>query len=122
VGETVSSIRPERIAQEIQAAVADLLIRGTIKDPRVGFITLTGVKVSPDLSVAQVFYSMIGTDQQKADTQAGLNAAKGYVRREVTKRVKLRVSPEVFFSFDPSLEEGDKIERLLKEVRNKEGW
>ena len=118
----MTSIRPERIAQEIQAAVADLLIRGKIQDPRIGFITLTGVKVSPDLSVAQVFYSMIGTDQQKADTQAGLDAAKGYVRREVTKKVKLRVSPEVFFTFDPSLEEGDKIERLLKEVRNKEGW
>ncbi len=118
----MSSNRPERVAQEIQSAVADLLIRGALKDPRIGFITLTGVKVSPDLSVAQVFYSMIGGDQQKADTQAGLDAAKGFVRREVTKRVKLRVSPEVFFSFDPSLEEGDKIERLLKEVRSKEGW
>ena len=118
----MSGNRPERVAQEIQSAVADLLTRGALKDPRIGFITLTGVKVSPDLSVAQVFYSMIGTDQQKADTQAGLDAAKGYVRREVTKKVKLRVSPEVFFTFDPSLEEGDKIERLLKEVRNKEGW
>ena len=116
------SIRPERVAAEIQAAVADLLTRGDIHDPRVGFITLTGVKVSPDLSVAQVFYSMIGTDEEKASTQAGLDAAKGYVRREVTKRVKLRISPEVFFTFDKSLDEGDKIERLLKDVRKKEGW
>lgn len=118
----MSSNRPERVAQEIQGAVAELLTRGALKDPRIGFITLTGVKVSPDLSVAQVFYSMIGGDHEKAETQAGLDAAKGFVRREVTKRVKLRVSPEVFFSFDPSLEEGDKIERLLKEVRTKEGW
>ncbi|MFO0597133.1 MAG: 30S ribosome-binding factor RbfA [Myxococcaceae bacterium] len=118
----MASIRPERVAAEIQAAVADLLTRGDIHDPRVGFITLTGVKVSPDLSVAQIFYSMIGTDEQKAATKAGLEAAKGFVRREVTKRVKLRVSPEVFFTFDPSLEEGDKIEKLLKDVRNKEGW
>lgn len=118
----MASVRPDRVAAEIQAAVADLLIRGAIHDPRIGFITLTGVKVSPDLSVAQVFYSMIGTDAQKAETAAGLEAAKGFVRREVTKRVKLRVSPEVFFTFDPSLDEGDKIERLLKEVRNKEGW
>ena len=118
----MSSIRPERVAQEIQAAVADILIRGMINDPRVGFITITGVKVSPDLSVAQVFYSMIGTDAQKAETQAGLTSAKVFVRREVTKRVKLRISPEVFFTFDPSLDEGDKIERLLKEVRSKEGW
>ncbi len=117
-----SPIRVERIAQEIQAAVADLLTRGEIKDPRVGFITVTGVKVSPDLSVAQVYYSMLGTDAERAETQKGLDAAKGFVRREVTRRVKLRVSPEVFFSFDPSLDEGDKIERLLKQVRSKEGW
>ena len=118
----MASIRPERVAAEIQAAGADLLTRGEIHDPRVGFITLTGVKVSPDLSVAQVFYSMIGDEQQKAETQAGLDAAKGFVRREVTKKVKLRISPEVFFTFDPSLEEGDKIEKLLKEVKSKEGW
>ncbi len=115
------SIRPERVAGEIQAAVAELLTRGDIHDPRVGFITLTGVKVSPDLSVAQVFYSMIGTDEQKANTQKGLDAAKSFVRREVTKKVKLRISPEVFFTFDPSLDEGDKIERLLKQVKEKEG-
>ncbi len=118
----MASVRPDRVAAEIQAAIADLLIRGDIHDPRIGYITLTGVKVSPDLSVAQVYYSMIGTAEEKAETQAGLVAAKGYVRREVTKRVKLRISPEVFFTFDPSLDEGDKIERLLKEVRNKEGW
>jgi ribosome-binding factor A len=118
----MASVRPDRVGAEIQAAVADLLTRGAIHDPRIGFITLTGVKVSPDLSVAQVFYSMIGTDEQKAETKAGLEAAKGFVRREVTKRVKLRISPEVFFTFDPSLDEGDKIERLLKEVRTKEGW
>ena len=118
----MTSVRPDRVAAEIQAAVADLLTRGAIHDPRIGFITLTGVKVSPDLSVAQVYYSMMGTETERAQTQAGLDAAKGFVRREVTKRVKLRISPEVFFTFDPSLEEGDKIERLLKEVRNKEGW
>lgn len=116
------SVRPDRVAGEIQAAVAELLTRGDIHDPRVGFITITGVKVSPDLSVAQVYYSMMGTDEQKAQTQQGLDAAKGYVRREVTKRVKLRISPEVFFTFDGSLDEGDKIERLLKQVKAKEGW
>ncbi len=118
----MSSIRPERVAQEIQAAVAELLLRGQLKDPRIGFITITGVKVSPDLRVAEVFYSLIGDEKARADTQAGLDAAKGFVRREVTSRVKLRVSPEVFFSFDGSLEEGDKIERLIKEVKAKEGW
>jgi ribosome-binding factor A len=117
-----SNVRPERVGQEIQAAVADMLTRGDLHDPRIGYITFTGVKVSPDLRVARIYYSMIGTDDEKARTKEGLEAAKGYVRREVTSRVKLRVSPEVFFTFDGSLEEGDKIERLIKEVKAKEGW
>jgi ribosome-binding factor A len=116
------STRTERVAQEIQAAVADILTRGMIRDPRVGYITVTGVKMSPDLRVAKVFYSMIGDEKQRAETQKGLDAAKAFVRREVTSRVKLRVSPEIFFAWDGSLEEGDKIERLLKQVKEKEGW
>jgi ribosome-binding factor A len=117
-----TKVRPERVGQEIQAAVAQMLLRGDLHDPRIGYITITGVKVSPDLRVARIYYSMIGSAEEKAKTQEGLDAAKGYVRREVTSKVKLRVSPEVFFSFDGSLEEGDKIERLLKEVKAKEGW
>lgn len=117
-----AGVRAERVAQEIQAAVAELLARGKLKDPRVGYITLTGVKVSADLTSAKIFYSMMGTEAQRAETKAGLEAARSYVRREVTKRVKLRVSPEISFAFDPSLEEGEKIERLLKDVRSKEGW
>jgi ribosome-binding factor A len=65
---------------------------------------------------------MLGTEEQKSQTQAGLEAAKGFVRREVTKAVQLRVSPEVFFVFDESVETGDRIDRLLRDVRQKEGW
>ncbi len=114
--------RPERVGQQIQAAIADMLARGELRDPRIGFITITGVKVSPDLRVAKVYYSMIGSEEQRRETQAGLDAAKGYVRREVTGRVQLRVSPEIYFAFDESLQEGDKIDRLLREVKEKEGW
>ena len=117
-----SHSRPERVGQEIQAAIGDLLARGMLRDPRIRYITGTGVKVSPDLRVARVFYSMIGTEQERADTQKGLEAAKGFIRREVTSAVNLRVSPEIFFSFDESVGEGDKIDRLLREVRSKEGW
>lgn len=114
--------RPERVGQEIQAAVGELLARGMLRDPRIGFITVTGVKVSPDLRVARVFYSMLGEEKERKETQAGLDAAKPFVRREVTSRVHLRVSPEIFFVFDPSVGEGDRIERLLREVKDKEGW
>jgi ribosome-binding factor A len=114
--------RPERVGQEIQSAIGQILARGELRDPRIGFITVTGVKVSPDLRVARVFYSMLGTEKEREETQKGLDAAKGYIRREVTAAVNLRVSPEIFFSFDESVGEGDKIDRLLREVRQKEGW
>ena len=102
--------------------MAELLSRGMLRDPRIGYITITGVKVSPDLRVARIFWSMVGDEAARKETQAGLDAAKGFVRREVTARVKLRVSPEIFFVFDKSVGEGDKIDRLLREVKTKEGW
>ena len=114
--------RPERVAAEIQAAVGEMLSRGQLRDPRIGYITVTGVKVSPDLRVARIYWSSMGSEAERKETQAGLDAAKGFVRREVTARVKLRVSPEVFFVFDKSVGEGDKIDRLLREVKTKEGW
>ncbi len=114
--------RPERVGAEIQAALGEMLSRGLLRDPRIGYITITGVKMSPDLRVAKVYWSMLGEEQARKETTAGLEAAKGFVRREVTARVKLRVSPEVFFVFDPSVGEGDKIDRLLREVKPKEGW
>jgi ribosome-binding factor A len=117
-----TQVRPERVGQEIQAAICDMLTRGLLRDPRIGFITITGVKVSPDLRVARIFYSMLGTDPEKKATQEGLDAAKGFIRREVTSRLKLKFSPEVFFTFDVSVSEGDKIDRLLREVKEKEGW
>jgi len=114
--------RTERIGQEIQAAVAEVFARGMIRDPRIGYITITGVKVSADLRVARVYYSMLGDEAQKLSTEEGLEAAKSFVRKEVTARLRLRYSPEIYFAFDGSVEEGDKIERLLREVRTKEGW
>ena len=114
--------RPERVAQEIQVAIAEMLSRGRLRDPRIGFITVTGVKVSPDLRVAKVFYSMMGTGEAREETQRGLDAAKGFVRREIAAQLKLRFSPEIFFTFDESVSEGDKIDRLLREVKAKEGW
>lgn len=114
--------RPERVGQEIHAAIADMLTRGLLRDPRIGFITVTGVKMSPDLRVARVYYSMLGTDAERKDTQEGLEAAKGFVRREVSSRLKLKFSPEIYFAWDESVSEGDKIDRLLREVKAKEGW
>lgn len=115
-------VRPERVGQQIQEVVAEMLTRGDLHDPRIGYITITGVKMSPDLRVARIFYSTMADEEARKRTQEGLDAAKGFVRREVTSRLSLRNSPEMFFSYDPSVAEGDKIERLLRQVKDKEGW
>jgi len=78
--------RPERVATEVQAAVGELLSRGELRDPRIGYITITGVKMSPDLRVAKVFWSSFGTEAERKETQAGLDAAKEFVHREMTAR------------------------------------
>lgn len=117
-----ATVRTERVGQEIHAAIAEMLAKGMLRDPRVGYITLTGVKVSADLKSARVYYSMLGSEEKRKETQAGLDAARGFVRKEVAQRVKLRSAPEIYFTFDGSLDEGAKIEKLLKDVKTKEGW
>ncbi len=114
--------RPARVASELQHEVSALLARG-LKDPRVtGFVTVTGAKMSPDLREATVYVSIHGDDATREQTLEGLRAAAGYLQREVARRLKLRYTPHLRFVYDESVAEGDHIERLLKEVKEKEGW
>jgi ribosome-binding factor A len=113
--------RPVRVAHEFQRELGDVLARG-LKDPRIkGFITVTGAKMAPDLKEITVYISVHGDDATRASTMEGLHAAAGYLQREVARRVKLRHTPHLVFAYDPSVAEGDKIERLLREVRAKDG-
>jgi ribosome-binding factor A len=116
----MSRDRPQRVAQLIQEELGRLSVRG-FKDPRIGFVTFTGVKVSPDLRYATAFYSVMGDDQAKAETAKGLKAAAGYIRRELGQVLQMRYTPEVRFEFDEAIERGDRIERLLREVKAQEG-
>jgi ribosome-binding factor A len=114
--------RPARVAHEFQRELGEVLARG-LKDPRItGFITVTGAKMSPDLKEVTVYVSVHAEDAARALTMEGLRAAAGYLQREVARRVKLRHTPHLVFAYDPSVAEGDKIERLLKEVKAKDGW
>jgi len=114
--------RPARVAEELQREVSSILARG-LKDPRIkGFITVTGAKMSPDLREATVFVSIHGDDKIRTETFAGLTAAAGYLQRESAKNLGLRFVPHLRVAYDESVAEGDKIERLLKEVKEKEGW
>lgn len=114
--------RPARVAHEFQREIGALIARG-LKDPRItGFITVTGAKMSPDLKQVTVYLSVHGDDRVRRDTLAGLRAASGFLKREVSRAIGLRWVPDLQFSYDASVEEGDKIERLLKEVKEREGW
>ena len=106
--------RTSRVADQIQGAIAELLLR-EIKDPRVGMVTLTGVNVSPDLRHARVYFSVFGDQAQRERSLAGLRSATSFIRSRIARRLQLRVAPEVVFEFDPSLEQVERVARLLKD-------
>ena len=107
--------RTDRVAEALQELVAELLLR-EIKDPRIGLVTITGVKVSPDLRHARIYFSTMGDDTRRAQSLKGLNSAAGFVRSQVARRLNLRVAPQIVFEFDDSLEQADRLSRLLKDA------
>ncbi len=117
----MASYRPKRVAEQIQEEISGLLLKG-LKDPRIGFVTITGVKLSPDFSRATVFFCTSGSLDERETSQEGLQSAAGFIRKVLGKRLHLKTIPELLFQYDSSLDEGDKIEKILSEVREKEGW
>jgi len=110
--------RPQRVAHLIQQELGRLFAKG-FRDPRIGgIVTITGVEIPPDLKQATVFYSVLGTEEERKDTAKGLAAASGYMRREIGRVIGLRYTPELRFVFDETIERGDRIERLLKQVKS----
>ena len=108
--------RADRVADLILKELAEVLVR-RVKDPRLADITLTKVDVSPDLRNAKVYYSLLGDDQKKDEVAGGLESARGFVKRELGKRLHLRRIPDIAFYFDDSLEHGSHIEQLLTELK-----
>ena len=109
------SKRPEKVGEAIQKIVSELILRG-LKDPRIGFVTITGVKMTDDLSIAKIFYSVVGNEQEKKDSHAGLKSAAGFIRKEVGAQLNLRHVTEIHFKFDDTLERANNIERLLRQI------
>ena len=108
--------RSDRVGDEIQKVVADL-IQNEIKDPRLPPMTsVVEVRASRDLSHAHIYISVLGTEQQKKDCAAALKSASGFIRRELTHRMRLRVSPELHFIVDESIERGFRMSRLIDEA------
>jgi len=112
--------RPARVAEEFRQELSSLLARG-LKDPRItGFVTVTGAKMPPDLKEIAVYVSIHAPEVERERTLEGLGAAAPYLQREVARNLKLRHTPHLRFVYDESVERGDRIERLLKEAREKD--
>ena len=107
--------RSEKVAEAIHETISGLLVRG-VKDPRVGFVTVTGVKVTDDLHLATIYFSVIGDEEARKGATAGLNSARGYLRRELSKTLSMRYVPDLLFRYDDSVEYGNRIENLLKQI------
>ena len=110
-----NSQRLRRVADQIQREVSTLL-RTELKDPRVGMITLTGVEVSPDLAHAKVFFTTLSDAEALSRTEAGLQRAAGFLRSELGHRLKLRVTPELRFVHDASVERGVRLSKLIDDA------
>lgn len=110
--------RPERVGQVVQQLLAELFARG-MRDPRIGFVTITGVKMSPDLREARVYWTVHGAEQRQ-HTAKGLENARGFLRREIGLHLKLRVTPELSFTYDEAIDRGERIEQLIRQVHDQE--
>ncbi|MEA1970388.1 MAG: 30S ribosome-binding factor RbfA [Thermodesulfobacteriota bacterium] len=108
--------RADKVADLIRAEISDILLK-QINDPQVREITVTGVKVTDDLRQAKVFFVRMGENVCSEETTKGLHRAAGFLRRELGKRLRLRHVPEIKFIFDESFEYGDRIDRLLAEIK-----
>jgi ribosome-binding factor A len=111
--------RTERLAHLIQKEVAEMIVR-ELKDPRIGFATITRVDLSADLHHAHVLVSVLGTEEARQDTLQGLTSAGGYIRHEIGHRLKLRRAPELTFALDHGAEESEKIAVLLQRLKQSE--
>lgn len=112
--------RPDRVGDQIRQEISELLSRGAVHDPGIGFITLTRVRVSPDLQVAHVYYTMLGDMKARQETARALTRATPFLRRQIGGRLQLRRVPELEFRFDESVAHQDRIEQILRDLHEEE--
>lgn len=110
------SLRSNRVGEQMKKELGEIIGR-KIKDPRIGFVTVTDVQVTGDLQQAKVFISVLGDDEQKENTLKGLAKAKGFIRSEIGQRIRLRKTPEITFEFDESIDYGNRINSLLYKIQ-----
>jgi len=108
-------LRLERIRELYKVEVGNMLQK-EIKDPRIGFVTVTDVEVSPDYRHAKIYVSPFGDEEAERQTIQGLESAKGYIRTELGRRIRLRYTPEISFTVDKSIERGVRLTKLIDQI------
>lgn len=111
----MSSIKQDRTAERIRTIFSELLLR-EISDPRLKNITITEVKLDPELAFADIYVNALGDESREAEVMAGLERARGFIRREIGKRVRLRTTPELHFHWDMTLERGEHLNQLISSL------
>ena len=112
------SRRPERISEQIKEEVS-LIIAGEMSDPRIGFVTVTNAKISPDLRHAKIYVSILGSEEEVAQSLQALNRASGFIRYQLGAALRIRRTPELHFAFDDTLRTATRIEEILTEEEQK---
>lgn len=115
---TLNNQRQERVNSQFQEELADLLRK--VKDPRVGFVSVTEVDVTADMKQARVYVSVLGNEELRKETMAGLKSATGFIKMELARRVRLRFMPDIEWRYDTSIEHGARINDLLNKVKRDE--
>jgi ribosome-binding factor A len=110
--------RSQRVSDLIREEIADIIMN-KVKDPRLGFVTVTGAKITEDLKIATIYISIF-KEEEKETTLEMLNSAKGFIRAELAKRLKMKFIPSLAFRIDESLEYGVRIEKLLREIKKED--
>lgn len=116
----MARIRPSRVAEQIKKEITDILYH-ELKDPRIGFVTITGVEVSRDLQHAKVFASVLGSDEEKALSLEALQKATGFIRSEVGRRIRLHHTPEIVFKLDTSEDYSQRISHVIRQLQDERG-
>ena len=108
--------RPDRVGDQIRQELAELIAR-EVHDPGIGFLTITRVKLTPDLQNARVYYTTIGDEKARKETARALGRATPFLRRQIGRRLRLKHTPELEFFYDESIERQDRIERILLDIQ-----
>jgi ribosome-binding factor A len=115
-----SSRRPEQVAETLRQVISEALLRGEVRDPRVGFVTVTAVLVTNDLSHARIMVSVPGDEAEKSRALEGLQSAAGFLRSRAARALTTRSVPEFHFELDRGLQHAARINELLNEIRREE--